>query len=219
MFRHKVTGPIIAFDADNTILRQERAIAMALEQLAGASPDGLPTADLMADTGAPMDARLRRYLPEDEAKELTQKFNQLMDQHAPKMAEALPGAYKAFETIRTLGGLVIVISAKRQALLERTLTTLRLKADTVVGDCYDLGGLAKADAILKYNATMYIGDDELDMQAVRSANNRKTHDGLIRAIGVTTGRHDEAALYEAGAHEVLASLEELPSLVHELYSD
>jgi phosphoglycolate phosphatase-like HAD superfamily hydrolase len=52
---------------------------------------------------------------------------------------------------------------------------------------------------------LMVGDTPDDMAAGRAAG--------ASTIGVTTGAYDRAALLEAGAQEVLATLAELPSLV------
>lgn len=117
-------------------------------------------------------------------------------------ARLLPGAARSVAQVHELGGESLVLTTKHTPLATDLLTHLGLKVDRVIGG---LHGAGKSDALREAKAWGYVGDHINDMRAARAA-------GVV-AVGVTTGNNSSEELLQAGAHIVLATLEDLPPYI------
>ena len=125
----------------------------------------------------------------------------------------LPGARELLTALSTAGVPWAIATSSRQAQVRASVDALQLPAPPRVVDgshvehakpAPDLLLLAASELGLEPSAAWYVGDSTWDMRAATSAG--------MAAVGVTAGAAvDAAALREAGAARVVATLQELLS--------
>lgn len=152
--------------------------------------------------GVPIQEELGLYLPESEVDPAVRIFREHMQTLGLEKARLLPGARESIARVRELGGHSLVLTTKHTPLAASLLEHLGLGVNKIIGG---LHGSGKSDALQEADAWGYAGDHINDMQSARTA-------GVI-AVGVTTGNNSRQELEGAGAHIVLATLEDLPPLI------
>jgi phosphoglycolate phosphatase len=179
---------VVGFDLDMTLVDPRPGVRVALQAL------GLD--EFLAESLGPP---LEQWLPAGTDLDLY-RDTYLNTAH---LTAALPGAAQALETVRSYGGRVLVVTAKRRDLATACLAGAGLAADELHAS---LWGETKGDALAAAGATVYVGDHPLDMTAARLA-------GAI-GVGVATG-----PLIPSGADWMLHDLAEFPPLLAGLLSE
>jgi phosphoglycolate phosphatase len=193
---------VIGFDLDMTLVDSRPGIQATIDALAAESNE-----PALADPSL-LDALLRRNLDlefagrftPDRAHELAERFRHLYVTFGVPGTDVLPGAADAVRVARDAGARTMVVTAKYEPNAHRCLDHVGLAVDAVFGWRY---GPGKAETLREHGAFAYVGDTPRDMHAACDAE--------ALAVGVTTGPHDDAELWEAGADVVLSSLVEFPA--------
>ncbi|MBO0868325.1 MAG: ATP-dependent sacrificial sulfur transferase LarE [Micromonosporaceae bacterium] len=190
---------VVGFDLDMTLLDTRPGIAAALRQLSAQTGVPIDADAAVSRLGPPLQQELAHWFPPGAVDAAVTSFRELYPHHAIATSAALPGAAAAVEAVRSAGGRVGVITAKRDDLAVAHLAHVGLVADEVHGLCWQDG---KSQALRETGATVYVGDHLADMAAARAAG--------VTAVGVTTGPCSAQQLREAGADVVLADLTGFP---------
>ncbi len=180
-----MTDLVVGFDLDMTLVDPRPGVRVALRAL---SLD-----EFLAESLGPP---LEEWLPVGTDLDLY-RGTYLQTAH---LTVALPGAAQALEAVRSSGGRIVVVTAKRRDLATACLTGAGLDADELHSS---LWGELKADAIAAAGATVYVGDHPLDMAAARLAG--------ATSVGVATG-----PLVPSDADWLLPDLTEFPALLSDL---
>lgn len=192
-------APVVGFDLDMTLIDSRPGIVDTLAALADESGEAaLRAPDLLVSLlKRNLDLEFHDRLPADRAPRLADRFRELYVDLGVPGSSLLPGAAEALAAVRERGGRVVVVTAKYEPNAWRCLHHVGLEVDAVHG--WRMGP-AKAEALAREGATVYVGDTPGDMEAARIAG--------ARAVGVATGPHPADELTDAGAAVVLRSLEE-----------
>lgn len=167
---------VVGFDLDMTLVDSRPcvvAVAALLSEEEGVPIDGELWASRL---GPPLEQELAHWVPASEVDRVADRYRALMRQLGVDRSLLLPGARQAVAAVRALGGRVVVITAKQQALAEQTLALFAIEVDEVVGWVWRE---AKGEALLTRGAQIYVGDHPHDVDAARIA-------GCL-AYGVGTG--------------------------------
>lgn len=197
-------GPVVGFDLDMTLIDTRpgmRAVISELNAETGYRIDAAAVAEVL---GPPLDQLLAPWVPQAQMPEVIERFREIYSEVAIEPVAALPGAHEALQAVHEHGGRVLVLTGKFEPNAERHLKHLDLTHDVLVGSRW---ACAKADVLVEYAATAYVGDHPADMRAACDAG--------AWAVGVSTGGYDAAALTASGADDVLASLNEFGPRVAE----
>jgi pyridinium-3,5-biscarboxylic acid mononucleotide sulfurtransferase len=189
----------VGFDLDMTLLDTRPGIAATLRQLATRTGVPIDPEVVVARLGPPLQHELAHWYPAGDVDAAVATFRDLYLEHAIAASVALPGATAAVEAVRSVGGRVAVITAKRGDFAAAHLAHVGLAADEVHGLCWQDG---KSQALREAGAIAYVGDHVADIAAARSAG--------VAAVGVTTGPCSAEDLRAAGADVVLADLTGFP---------
>lgn len=195
-----VVGVTVGFDLDMTLIDPRPGMAAAMDALGAEA--GLPFdgAQFAANLGPPLDDTLRGFdAPEERIPWLIDRFRATYPEIVVPVTIALPGAAEALHAVREAGGRAIVVTGKYAPNARLHLDALDLAADEVIGE---LWSTAKAEALLKHQAKVYVGDHVGDIRGARAA-------GAI-AVSVATGPCTRADLAAEGADVVFDSLAEFP---------
>jgi len=111
----------------------------------------------------------------------------------------MPGAVAAVEAVRAAGGRPLVVTAKHEPNARLHLNHVGIEAELRGW----LWAEAKAEALLEYGATVYVGDHVGDV--------RGAHRAGALAVAVATGPCDADELRAAGADVVLTDLTGFPA--------
>lgn len=190
-------GPVVGFDLDMTLIDTRPGMRAVISELNAETGYGIDAAAVAEVLGPPLDQLLAPWVPECEMAQVTDRFREIYAEVAIAPVAALPGASEALRAVHEHGRRVLVLTGKFEPNAERHLKHLDLPYDVLVGSRW---AQAKTDVLVEYAATAYVGDHPADMRAARDAG--------AWAVGVSTGGYDAAALREAGADDVLASLKE-----------
>jgi phosphoglycolate phosphatase len=190
----------VGFDMDMTLARTRPGILAALAATAEETGTAINTEGVMASSTSPtIPAVFAELFSEDRGKAALGIFRRHMEILVPRTAERLPGADRAVEVVRRLGGRAIVLTTSHTSLAIATLQHVGVEVDTVIGG---LAAEQKAEALEAAGAWGYVGDHIYDMKAANMAG--------VCAIGVTSGACTAEELWQAGADEVFGTLEEFP---------
>jgi phosphoglycolate phosphatase len=148
--------------------------------------------------GPPLTDELVNWFPAEHVEEMADRFRAIYPDHAIVPTPAMPGATESVAAVRAAGGRAVVVTAKYEP-------NARLHLDHVGIDAEVRGWLwaeAKAEALIEYGASVYVGDHTGDVRGARIA-------GAL-SVAVATGPCGAAELRAAGADVVLADLTEFP---------
>lgn len=194
----------VGFDLDMTLVDSRAGIVRTLQTVLAERAVHVSDEQVWRGIGLPLEVALAPLLPADEVPAAVQRYRELYPTTGVPGTHLLPGAAEAFDAVRALHGRVAVVSTKIASAVHLVLDEVGLKADVVAG------GLFAGDkglALTEHGVSVYVGDHVGDVAGARAAG--------ATSVAVTTGPQDEAALRDAGAEVVLASLTDLPAWLEE----
>jgi phosphoglycolate phosphatase len=194
-----VTAPAIGFDLDLTLADTRAGIAAAYRALSALTGVAIDVEAVVSRIGPPLEVEIGYWFPAAEVPAVAGRYRTLYSDIAVPLTTAMPGALAALETVRAAGGRTIIVSGKNHVDAERTVLSLGLEVDEVVGGVF---GADKGTVLRRFGVHAYVGDHLGDVDAARAAD--------VLAVGVTTGPFDRAALSEYGAGVVLPDLLAFP---------
>jgi phosphoglycolate phosphatase len=195
-------GLVVGFDLDMTLIDSRPGIGAVYRALAAETGVAIDVDLVTSRLGPPLDQELSVWYPAAEVTAMADRFREIYPSEAIAVTPALPGAAAALRAVRSVGGRVVVVTAKYAPNARLHLAHCGLEYDDLVGWAW---GDGKRDALAAHRAHVYVGDHETDMRAARDA-----FGPAGAAVGVTTGPCTEASLYAAGADIVLPGLEAFP---------
>lgn len=189
----------VGFDLDMTLIDSRPGIKAVFDRLAAETGVFIDSELVVTRLGPPLDEELAHWFPAERIAEMGERYRALYGEHAIVPTAAMPGAVESVAAVRAVGGRPVVVTAKYGP-------NARLHLDHVGIDADVRGWLwaeAKAEALLEWGASVYVGDHTGDVRGARTA-------GAL-SVAVTTGPCDAAELRAAGADVVLADLTEFPA--------
>lgn len=192
--------PTVGFDLDMTLIDSRPGIRATYQALSARTGVWIDADLAVTRLGPPLEHELAHWFPEDRIAEMVAHYREIYPTHAIHGSPALPGAEGAIQAIRAAGGRSVVVTAKNEPHAKLHLDHLGLEPDAVIGG---LWAEAKAEALRKEAADVYVGDHLGDIRGARAAN--------ALAVSVATGPYDEEALRAAGADVVLPDLTAFPA--------
>jgi phosphoglycolate phosphatase len=189
----------VGFDLDMTLIDSRPGIKAVYDRLAAATGVWIDSELAVTRLGPPLDDELANWFPPERVAEMGDLYRALYPEHAIAPTPALPGAAEAVAAVRAVGGRAVVVTAKYGPNAELHLAHVGIDAE-VRGW---LWAEAKAEALIEYGASVYVGDHVGDVRGARTA-------GAL-SVAVTTGPCDAAELRAAGADVVLNDLTEFPA--------
>lgn len=196
--------PVVGFDLDLTLVDSADGIVVTFLETARRFATTVHQDSVRALIGVPLEDMCRQLIGPDVEVAAARLYRELYPHLGVPRTVLMPGAADAVAAVRAQGGRAVVVSAKAEHLIHASLEYVGLVVDDVVGDRF---GAAKGAALRELGAAVHVGDHPGDMVGATAAD--------ARAVGVTTGPHDAAALRHAGADTVLSGLEEFPEWLEE----
>ncbi len=207
----------VLFDFDGTLMDASAAIVGAFRAALSDQQDQIPEETIRGMIGKPLSEMFLRVRPDASDQDVTALIQRYREAFFPLSAthtHPLPGALEALTFLHGQVQLAVVTTR----LSDGAVRMLRAHGmfesfDLVLGLEHvdhpkpDPQPVRRALRRLGVHAgrAVMVGDTPDDMKAGRSAG--------TGVVGVTTGAFDRPTLEAAGAHHVLASLRELPSLL------
>jgi phosphoglycolate phosphatase len=188
----------IGFDLDMTLIDSRPGIKAVYDRLAAETGVFIDSDLAVTRLGPPLDEELAHWFPAERVEELGERYRAIYPEYAITPTPAMPGAVAAVEAVRAAGGRPVVVTAKYAPNAQLHLAQVGIDAE-VRGW---LWAEAKAEALIEYGASVYVGDHLGDVRGARMA-------GAL-SVAVTTGPCDAAELRAAGADVVLTDLTEFP---------
>ena len=195
----------VGFDLDLTLADTREGIAATFAALSERTGVPIDTAAVISRLGPPLETELANWFPAEDVPAVAEVYRGFYGDIAVPATVPMPGAVEAVEAVRARGGRVIVVTAKSQRLAESTVRALGMDVDEVAGSLFSA---AKGTALVRFGATVYVGDHVADVDAARAAG--------ARSVAVATGPYDSAALLAYGADIVLPDLRVFPETLTEL---
>jgi phosphoglycolate phosphatase len=189
----------VGFDLDMTLIDSRPGIKAVYDRLAAETGVRIDSELAVTRLGPPLDDELANWFPAERVAEMGDLYRALYPEHAIAPTPAMPGAAEAVAAVRAVGGRAVVVTAKYGPNAELHLAHVGIDAE-VRGW---LWAEAKAEALIEYGASVYVGDHVGDVRGARTA-------GAL-SVAVTTGPCDAAELRAAGADVVLNDLTEFPA--------
>ncbi len=212
---------LVVFDCDGTLVDSQHMIIDAMH--ATYQKLNMPLeADgrVRAIVGLSLVEAMAMLRPDDEpgfheemAEVYKREFYRLRVEEAAKPDPLYPGTREVLQTLTDAGYLLGVATGNSDRGLARVIEEHNLEGVFVTLQTADghpskphpsMIHTAIADAGADASTTLMVGDTSYDMMMARSAG--------AHAIGVTWGYHSAGALKEGGAHHLLDTYAELPSL-------
>jgi uncharacterized protein len=191
-----VPALVVGFDLDLTLLDTRPGIAATYRTLRADLGIEIDIDAALSRIGIPLEEELAHWLPANEVPVGIEAYRRLYAEWGVSDFVILPGVHDALSAVRSWGGEVRVVTAKRADLARSCLAEAGL-LDLVDSISGELVGVGKAAALT--GAIAYVGDHPLDVDAARAAG--------ATAVGVRTGAHAEDTL---AADVVLTDLSEFP---------
>ncbi|WP_405582771.1 HAD family hydrolase [Streptomyces sp. NBC_01190] len=189
----------VGFDLDMTLIDSRPGIKAVYDELAAETGVFIDSALAVTRLGPPLEEELAHWFPAERIVAVGERYRELYPAHAIAPTPAMPGAIDAVAAVAAAGGRPVVVTAKYGPNAALHLAHVGIDAD-VRGW---LWAEAKAEALLEYGASIYVGDHIGDVRGARLA-------GAV-SVAVSTGPCDEAELRAAGADVVLADLTGFPA--------
>ena len=189
----------VGFDLDMTLVDSRPGIKAVYDRLAAETGVFIDSQLATSRLGPPLDHELAEWFPAERIAEMADRYRELYVGHAITPSPAMPGAVDAVAAVRAVGGRVLVVTAKHGP-------NAQLHLDHVGIDAHLRGWLwaeAKAEALIEYGASVYVGDHVGDVRGARTA-------GAL-SVAVATGPCGADELRAAGADVVLGDLTEFPA--------
>jgi phosphoglycolate phosphatase len=194
------SGGPVGFDLDLTLIDSRPAILAAWTALAAETGARIDLAAVDRRMGSKLEDEAAFWFPAAEIEAATAGYRRHYVRMAPELTTALPGARAALAAVRAAGQPAVIITAKHPVSVGPSMQAAGLTAEEIFTHVH---GPEKAAVLARIGAVAYVGDTPADMLAARSAG--------VRAVGVPTGSFSQNELLDAGAHAVLASLEDFPA--------
>jgi len=214
---------LVVFDCDGTLVDSQHAIIAATEYALTRANLPIPERKkILNAVGLPLDAALQRHAPDADA-DLLAKIVEDYREESVRLAQHDTRGQIMFPGMRDL---IVGLGQEKQVRLGMVTMKSRRGVERVV-DAYDIRpffhalksaddgpGKPAPDLLLEAmreldipaSRTMMIGDTSFDMLMARAAG--------TYAIGVSWGYQTVEELEESGAHEIVASPEELAQSIH-----
>jgi phosphoglycolate phosphatase len=196
-----MTAAPVGFDLDMTLIDSRRAIMAAFAAVAADTGVPIDPAAVDSRLGIKLEDELAFWFPAGEVPRAVRIYREHYPRLAGPLTTVLPGAREALAAVRASGARAVVITAKYEVTARLSLDGVGLTADELFADVH---GPGKAEVLARLKAAVYVGDTPADMTAAIAAG--------ARAVGVATGSFTERELRDAGAEEVLASLDGFAAL-------
>lgn len=191
---------VIGFDLDMTLIDPRRGVRSALGALGDESGVAIDVDHVVSTLGPPLETALSPWFEGDALEDACRRYRELHGDILLEGTDPMPGAVEAVRCVRSLGGRVLVVTAKYEPHARMSLMAVGIEADVVVGWKY---GPAKGDVLRENGAQLYVGDHPADVLAAQV--------GGSFCVAVATGGSSPSALRDAGAEVVLRSLLAFPS--------
>jgi phosphoglycolate phosphatase len=189
----------VGFDLDMTLIDSRPGIKAVYDRIAAETGVWIDSELAVTRLGPPLDDELAHWFPQERIAEVGDLYRSLYPDHAIAPTPAMPGAAEAVAAVRATGGRPVVVTAKYGPNAALHLAHVGIDAE-VRGW---LWAEAKAEALIEYGASVYVGDHVGDVRGALTA-------GAL-SVAVATGPCDAAQLQEAGADVVLNDLTEFPA--------
>jgi phosphoglycolate phosphatase len=196
--------PIVGFDLDMTLVDSAAGItatlAAALARVPGGDSATAGADELWPYIGLPLEQTVRALAPHTDPAQVARLYRSLYAEIGVPLTTLMPGARAALAAVRALGGVILVVSAKKQAGVEDVLRQVGLDTGDLAPDVV-VGGLfagAKGHRLRAERAGIYVGDHVGDVEAAKVAS--------ALSVAVATGPQSAAELAQAGADVVLPDL-------------
>ena len=194
----------VGFDLDMTLIDTVPGFSRTLEALGAEIGVEFPVAEVTSRLGPPLEMLLEPHLTPEAVGPAGDRFRALYPEHAIESVPLLPGAHEALAAVRAHGGRTVVATGKHPDNARRHQVHLGLDVDVLEGWVW---GVGKAEVLRREGASIYVGDDVLDVEGALAA-------GAL-SVSVLTGGCDRDELLAAGTHVVLDSLAEFPAWLDE----
>ncbi|MFF6959107.1 HAD family hydrolase [Streptomyces sp. NPDC088197] len=189
----------VGFDLDMTLIDSRPGIKAVYDRLSAETGVWIDSELAVTRLGPPLDDELANWFPAERVAEIGDLYRALYPDHAIAPTPAMRGAAEAVAAVRAGGGRPVVVTAKYGPNAELHLAHVGIEAE-VRGW---LWAEQKAQALIEYGASVYVGDHVGDVRGARKA-------GAL-SVAVATGPCDAAELRAAGADVVLDDLTEFPA--------
>jgi len=192
-------GLTVGFDLDMTLIDSRPGIKAVYDALVAETGVHIDTDLVVTRLGPPLDEELANWFPAERIAEMGERYRALYPDHAIAPTPAMRGALEAVAAVRAAGGRPVVVTAKYEP-------NARMHLDHVGIDAELRGWLwaeAKAEALVEWGASIYVGDHVGDVRGARKA-------GAL-SVAVATGPCDADQLRAAGADVVLDDLTQFPA--------
>jgi phosphoglycolate phosphatase len=194
-------SPVVGFDLDMTLVDSRPGIAESMRALSVETGVAIDVEVVLGRLGPKLEEELAQWYPRERVAHAAARYRAHYYDHCVDGGTLLlPGAQASVDAVRSLGGSVLIVTAKSEALSRRCLDEVGMVADAIAGYVH---GDEKRDALLAHGADVYVGDTIADVKAGADAG--------IATVGVTTGMHSAEELAAAGATTVFATLEPFPA--------
>ncbi|GAB3994316.1 HAD family hydrolase [Nocardioides marmoraquaticus] len=190
---------VVGFDLDMTLIDTVAGFVATLDALAADLGIELPSAELSANLGPPLDHVLAGHVSEGQMAHAITRFRALYPETAITPTAALPGAVEALVAVRRHGGRTVLVTGKYTPNAHLHVDHLGLDVDVVEGGVW---GGGKGEVLRRHEATLYVGDHVHDVEGARAAG--------VPSVSVLSGGCTEAELREAGTDVVLPDLHAFP---------
>jgi uncharacterized protein len=195
-----VTGPVVGFDLDLTLIDTVPGFAATLRALGAELGVDLPVEEMTRRLGPPLEHLLAPYLPAERVGPAGDRFRALYPDLAIAPVPALPGAHGALAAVCAHGGRTVVVTGKYAPNARLHLDHLGLDVDVLEGWVW---GVGKAEALVREGAGIYVGDHVHDVEGARAA-------GAL-SVSVLSGGCARSELEDAGTDVVLDDLLSFPA--------
>jgi phosphoglycolate phosphatase len=190
----------VGFDLDLTLIDSRASILDSFRAVALGTGASLDLDAIEARLGLKLENELAYWFDSGQIAAAAALYRAHYVEIAPTTTTVMPGAHESLAAVTRSGATSVVITAKHASSVGPCLEATGLRADQVFALAH---GPEKAVILREIGASIYVGDTPADVLAACAA-------GTV-AIGVTTGAFDAAALTEAGADVILATLEDFPA--------